>query len=180
MSPPRLHPTVAWESIVSPAPGRGGAEGNHPGLGAGGRVTGLCVWGGCGGWKQFEEKLPSGRSLSTSPQAFRKALWLSPKPGTQKSQGFRFLSVILASLLSGSIDDVLGDLLGDDSKCRLTRVGGGRKPDHLSSTQGPTGGKERISLSSTKGSCFDHTHQCLFPNFGFHLILFLARQPLFY
>lgn len=111
--------------VVSPAPGRGGAEGNHPGLGAGGRVTGLCVWGGCGGWKQFEEKLPSGRSLSTSPQAFRKALWLSPKPGTQKSQGFRFLSVILASLLSGSIDDVLGDLLGDDSKCRLTRVGGG-------------------------------------------------------
>lgn len=49
---------------------------------------------------------------------------VSPKPGTRKSQGFKFLSVILASWLSGSIDDVLGDLLGDDSKCRLTRVGG--------------------------------------------------------
>lgn len=97
----------------------------------------------------------------------------SKSSGTQKSRGFRFLSVILASLLSGSIDDVLGDLLGDDSKYsfpgqgRQTGKSGGRKPDHLSSTLGPTWGKERISVSKTEGFCFGHTHQCLFPNFGF-------------
>lgn len=48
-----------------------------------------------------------------------------------------------------------------------TGKSGGRKPDHLSSTLGPTWGKEKMSVSNTEGSCFGHTHQCLFPNFGF-------------